>query len=487
MQWETYTDSRAAGCGKMKKKRFSITADMFNNKYLTALMDFAAFISPAKTVDEQKIREADRKLIAEGELGEPIKKPSANLGGRLDRDRILTAATLFGDRPRVTEQDIKLIADAGFDFLINGNNGEYEKQVFDWCEKYGLAAIGSEVHEYLADKGIDISSAYEDENVFSGFTPHPASVGDSLFDEPHTEIFGKVARFHRMYEKYLPGRFAFSNLFPAGAVKSQLGAKSYKEYVDRFAAAVSADYISADIYPFHPAKIINYFEMMICLETYHHVSEACRREGRDFWLYIQTQMRWFSHLYTYTTYEMIKWQYYASIAYGCRSIINASYNPVWGNDAIGIIDFDGNLTEQYLYVKRVNAEIVKLSPVIKDYRSLGVCLYKGKKLNPHFILALPKQNASNKLSGFSGINAVKSIESESTVLAGYFTNAESKNAVMLVNCRNIYDPYASQKITVRLTQKHTVSIYEHGELTRTENTDVLTVQPGSCDGIFITF
>lgn len=470
----------------MKKKRFSITADIFDNKYLTGLMDFAAFISPAKTVDEQAIRAADRKLIAEGKLGEPIQKPSANLGGKLDRDKILTATTLFGDRPKVTERDIKLMADAGFDFIINGNGGEYAEQIFNWCEKYGLAAIGSEVHGYLAENKTDIQSADENTDIFSKFKPHPASVGDSLFDEPHTENFSKVAKFHRIYEKYLPGRFAFSNLLPAGAVKSQMGARSYREYVDRFAAEVSADYLSVDIYPFHPAKIINVVEMMICLETYYHISEACRREGRDFWLYIQTQMRWFSHLYTYTTFEMIKWQYYASLAYGCRSIINASYNPVWGNDAIGIIDYDGNLTEQYLYVKRVNAEIVKLSPVIKDYRSLGVCLFKGRKNNPHFMLALPKQNENNKRAGFDGIEAVKSIESESTVLAGYFKNAEVKNALMLVNCRDLYDPYASQTVTVRLMKKYTVSVYEHGELTRTETADVLTVQPGSCDGIFIT-
>lgn len=240
----------------MKKKRFTITADIFDNKYLTALMDFAAFISPAKTKDERIIREADRRLIAEGRLGEPIKKPSANLGGRLDRDKILTATTLFGDRPRVTERDIKLIADAGMDFIINGNGGEYAKQIFDWCEKYGLAAIGCEAGEYLADKKIDIMSAREEENIFSGFTPHPASVGDSLFDEPHTENFNKVAKYHRMYERYLPGRLPFSNLFPAGAVKSQLGADSYKEYVDRFASEVRADYLSADIYPFHPSKIL---------------------------------------------------------------------------------------------------------------------------------------------------------------------------------------------------------------------------------------
>lgn len=470
----------------MSKKKFTITADLFDNKYLTALMDFAEKISPAKTNNEQAIRAADKKLIAEGRLGEPIERKPANIGGRLDRDRILTSTTLFGDRPKVTENDIKLIADAGFDFIINGNQGEYGKQILDWCEKYNIAVIGDEIREHLAKNEINADSADENTDIFADFKSHPASVGDCWHDEPHASDFGKVGHFHKIYSKFLPERFIFSNLLPAGAVKAALGTKTYKEYVDGFSDMVKSDYLSVDIYPFHPSTIMNIVEMMICLETYHHVSEACRRDGKDFWLYIQTQMKWFSHLYTYTTFEMIKWQYYASIAYGCRSIINASYNPVWGNDAIGIIDYDGNLTEQYLYVKRVNAEIVKLSPIIKNYRSLGVQIFKGRKNNSHFMLAVPKQNKNNKAQRFNGISSIRSVESESTVLAGYFRNAEGENAVMLVNCQNIYDPYASQRVTLKLDRNMNVRIYEYGELTKKENADEITVNMNSCDGVFIT-
>lgn len=471
----------------MGKKKFAITADIFDNKYLTSLMDFMEKISPAKTKNEQAIRKADRKLVADGKLGNPIEKPSANINGRLDRNRILTATTIFGSRPEVTENDIKFIADAGFDFIINGNAGEYGKQILEWCGKYDVAVIGEEVREYLEKNKIDVNEADITENIFKDFSPHYSSVGDCCRDEPHTSDFAEVEKFHKIYQKYLPERFIFSNLLPACAVKSAWGADTYKEYVDKFSAEVDTDYLSVDIYPFHPSKIMNVYEMMKCLETYYHISEACRRDKKDFWLYIQTQMKWFSHVYTYTTFEMIKWQYYASIAYGCRSIINASYNPVWGNDAIGIIDYNGNLTEQYLYVKRINNEIVKLSPIIRDYSSLGVQIFKGRKNNPHFSLAVPKQNKNNKIIKFNGIPRVRSIESESTVLAGYFRNSKKKNAVMLVNCRDIYNPYASQNITLKLTSRTKVGIYEHGELTRTEESYEITVNAGSCDGIFITF
>lgn len=469
----------------MGKKRFTITDDMFNNKYLTALMDFMEKLSPAKTKNEQAIRAADRKLISEGKLGEPIEKPTANINGRLDRNRILTATTLFGNKPMVTESDIKLIADAGFDFIISENRGEYEKQILDWCEKYDVAVIGSEIREFISNNKIDVDSLNENENIFENFKPHPASVGDGFCDEPHISAFSRIAKFHRIYEKYLPQRFVFSNLFPSCAVKSAMGTKTYKEYIDSFSKEVKSDYISVDIYPFHPSKLMNQFEMMKCLETYHTVGNACRRDGKDFWLYIQTQMKWFSHIYTFTTFEMIKWQYYASIAYGCKSVINASYNPVWGNDAIGIIDYNGKLTEQYLYVKRINKEIVNLSPVIKDFKSVGVSVYKGRRNNPHFALAAMMQNKNNKLARFNGIPNVKNIESESTVLAGFFENSQGKNAVMLVNCKDIYNPYASQYIVLKLYKKAKVRIYEHGELKREETSYEITVNAGSCDGVFI--
>lgn len=471
----------------MEKKKFTITADIFDNKYLTSLMDFMEKISPAKTKNEQIIRASDRKLIAQGKLGEPINKPSANINGKLDRNRILTATTIFGSRPEVAENDIKLIADAGFDFIINGNAGEYGNQILEWCGKYDVAVIGDEVREYLGKNKIDVNSVEENENVFRDYKPHSASVGDCWHDEPHASDFGKVEKFHKLYNKYLPGRFVFSNLLPACAVKAAWGTDTYKEYVDKFSAEVYSDYLSVDIYPFHPSKIMNKYEMMKCLETYHHISEACRRDKKDFWLYIQTQMKWFSHVYTYTTFEMIKWQYYASIAYGCRSIISASYNPVWGNDAIGIIDYNGNLTEQYLYVKRMNKEIASLSPVISNFRSIGVQIFKGRKNNPHFSFAVPKQNKNNKILKFNGIPKVRAIESESTVLAGYFGDSDGRNAVILVNCRDIYNPYASQRITLKLTERTKMSIYEHGIFSREENAYEITVNAGSCDGIFITF
>ena len=133
----------------------------------------------------------------------------------------------------------------------------------------------------------------------------------------------------------------------------------------------------------------------------------------------------------------------------------------------------------------VTLEQIRQVPLVKGVITTLYDTYPGQVWEDSAIRKL-KNTVEDAGLKISGIESVKSIESESTVLVGYFANAEEKNALMIVNCRNIYDPYASQKVTIRLNKKTAVNVYEHGELTRTENTDVLTVQPGSCDGIFIT-
>jgi len=468
----------------MKKKRIQITADIFNSKPLTNLMDVLSFISPAKTVNEEKIRSADREKIRQKNYGKAIERTPTNINGVLDRNRILLGVSLFGDVPKIKEDDIKLISEGGFDFVLSLNGGDYGRQILDWCDKYNLSVISTECTDSLSG---DIRTLDYSKNIFENFTPHKASVGDNCWDEPAVENFPFIAKFHKAYKEHFPDRFLFTNLLPGIDFEGMLGVKTYREYLDRFSKTVDTDYISADIYPFHPIKFLNKFEMAICLHTYHCIGEICRKQNKDFWLYIQAQGKWFSHLYTMTTCEMIKWQTYTALCYGTRSLIYVSYNPVWGNDAVGFVDYDGNLTEQYLYARRINEEIQKLSPVLKDYRSIGVEFVKSKKHNPHFIFGEIKQKKNNRTDGFSGIKKVKNIQSEDTAIAGYFENKNGGNALMLVNCKNIYSPYASQNITVEFDGEVSLRVYKKGELSEEKITSKITVNSDSCDGIFITF
>ena len=311
-------------------------------------------------------------------------------------------------------------------------------------------------------------------------------MGDHGWDEPHTSRFALINEFEQAYRKALPGQFLFNNLFPDGAFKSQMGADSYKEYVDRWAETVQSDYISLDHYPFYCSSLFNRIGFRIALNTYDSVGAACRRTGRDYWIYTQTQGNWFAHMYLRVTFQQVKWQIYAALCYGARSVIQVAYTPVWGNDAYGMIDRQGRLTEQYLYAKRINAEVQKLSPVLWPYRNLGVLCAEAAAENPDFSLAVRQQQKSNAAQGFSGVPEVRRVRSESTALVGYFENAAGGRALLAVNCRDLFDAAAAQFVTVDLNGFFRVRVYQKGELVSDDRRSVLRLRLDSCDGAFVT-
>lgn len=457
-----------------------IMRDPFNHPSMIAVMDAAAKLAPNTSENEAAIREADRAAVARGDLGAPVLHEPGLVNGKLNRGKILMGTPVSDVEGSVlTEKDYEYIRDAGFDFVICWAGGEFRGFALDECLKNGIAVI-------TGNPGLPAISENNKPWDFSGYQKHPAQVGDHGCDEPNTSAFALINEYEQAYRKALQGQFLFNNLFPDGTMKGLLGADSYKEYVDRWAETVQSDYISLDHYPFYSTKLINRIGFRLSLNTYDCVGAACRRTGRDFWIYTQTQGNWFAHLYLRVTYEQVKWQVYTALCYGARSVIQVAYTPVWGNDAYGMIDREGNLTEQYLYARRINAEVQKLSPVLTPYRSLGVLCADAAKENPDLALAVRQQRKSSAAQGFTGIPEVRGIRSGSTALIGFFENAQGDRALMIVNCRDLFDAAASQFVTVDLNGAYRARVYRKGELTSDEVRIVLRLELGSCDGAFIT-
>lgn len=457
-----------------------IMNDPFNHPAMIAVMDAAAKIRPNTSKNEALIRERDRVCTAHGECGGPVAHTPGLTDGRLNRGKILMGTAVSdGEGNTLTEKDFAYIRDAGFDFVICWGSAEFRDFTLEECLKNGIAVIA-------ANPGLPGFTENARPWDFSGCQKHPAQVGDLGWDEPNASKFALISAYTQAYRQALPERFLFNNLFPDGTMKSLLGAKSYGEYVQKWADTVDADYISLDHYPFYSTALMNKTGFRIALNTYDCIGDACRRTGRDFWIYTQTQGDWFAHLYLRVTFEQVKWQVYTALCYGARSIIQVAYTPVWGNDAYGMIDKQGNLTEQYLYARRINAEIQKLSPVLTAYRSLGVLCAEAAKENPDFSRAVKQQRESSRARGFSGIPEVLSVRSESTALIGFFENAEGKKAVMAVNCRDLFDPGAAQSVTVDLNGSHRVCVYQQGEMISDARRSIVRLQLDSCDGVFFT-
>ncbi len=457
-----------------------------NKLNLKPVIGFFSKHFSAASQNEDMIRITDKAKVSSGDFGEQTVKEPPIIDGSLNRGKLLIGTTIFYDDQNIDEEDIKLIADGGFDFLISESGDDFQRMLIEYCEKYGVALIskdkslpsGSEIPQALA-RGM---------NLFADYEHHPVRVGDTAGDEPHASLFPAMGEYYKLFSERFPEQFLFSNLFPAGTVSKRLGTKTYKEYVSEFVKKVPSDFISLDEYPFFSLSFLKRMAFSLCLETYDIVACACRENNRDFWLYLQTQGNWFDRIYSLPTYEQIKWQVYTALSYGAKCLMHISYTPVWGSDAYAMIDKKGNVTEQYLYAKRINGELNNLSPVFMRYRNLGVLPSIAKKETGYLKRAFSAQKKSSAQKGFSGIECVEKIRSDYSALTGYFAGNNGKGyALMLVNCRDLYTPEAGQEINVHLKYPCTVTVYKNGTVFEIkEACKNITVTLESCEGAFVT-
>src|SRR3954471_19584501 len=124
------------------------------------------------------------------------------------------------------------------------------------CEKLGLRAIvypdnslGLTKPAHLSDEQIDKAVRALAEETRNS----PACVGYYIRDEPGASQFTYLGKIVSAIRRHAPGKLAYINLFPSYATagepgKSQLEAKSFTEYLERYVAEVKPDFLSYDNY-----------------------------------------------------------------------------------------------------------------------------------------------------------------------------------------------------------------------------------------------
>lgn len=435
---------------------------------------------------EEQTRAADKAQAISGNFGPPVLKEPSVAAGSLNRGKLLIGTTIFYEDSNIDDEDVRLIADGGFDFIINENTGEYQRMLADACEKYAIALISRD--ESLPNGSGILDALASGKDLFADYAAHPARIGDTAFDEPHTRFFDAMGEYYRLYKKSFPDKFLFYNLFPAGTSAKKLGAKNYKEHIAEYVKKVPSDFISLDEYPFFSISLLKRMAFAICLHTYDTVAAACRENNRDFWLYLQTQGNWFDLIYALPTFEQIRWQAYTALAYGAKCLMHVAYSPVWGTQAYAMIDKRGNVTEQYLYAKRINEELASLSPVYMRYKSLGVLPAIARKETGCMKSAMKRQRKSAAAKGFSGFACVRSVTAQYSAIAGYFAGTrEGSGALMIVNCAGLYNPGTQQEIVAALRVPCKITVYRKGKPEEPAILqDSLTVKLACGEGVFIT-
>jgi hypothetical protein len=202
---------------------------------------------------------------------------------------------------------------------------------------------------------------------------HPALVGYFLADEPNRNSFHHIDELARRIQAVDNQHFCYVNLYPNYASPEQLGASTYREYVQLFLKEIPVPLLSFDHYPI---RVNASGVRSLNSEWYENleiISDEARKAGIPFWAFALTT----SHEpYPIPTLADLRLQVYSNLAYGAQGIQYFTYwtpQPGTWDFHDGPIDYDTQQkTETWYIVQQMSKEIKALSNVFLGAQVLQV-------------------------------------------------------------------------------------------------------------------
>ena len=300
-----------------------------------------------------------------------------------------------------------------------------DPQNYSICKKLGLSVIVSRAPHLTPSDWMKFSDEEIDDYVKKMVNKagrHKTIIGYYLCDEPSALAFPALAKAVAAVKKYAPGKLAVINLYPNYATiwkmnktKSQLGTKTYTEYLERFVNEVKPNVISYDNYMVElsmdlddPKKTESYFTNLL------EVRRIALKNHIPFWNVVSSnQIRPFT---TIPSPANLALQAYTSLAAGAGGIRwytyhgqRYGYNP---------LDKQENRTLTWRYLQEINRQLSILGPVIKNLSSTGV----------YFTFPAPEAS----LAVLPG-KWVQKVETTVPMMIGEFKSINDTNYVMVVN------------------------------------------------------
>jgi len=300
-----------------------------------------------------------------------------------------------------------------------------DPQNYSLCEKLGLSVIVSRGPHLFGDEWLKLSDGEIDTYVremVKKAGKSKAIIGYYICDEPSVFAFPALAKAVAAVKKYAPGKLAYINLYPNYAtlwqmdqIKSQLGTKTYTEYLERFVNEVKPQVISYDNYMVefsmdleNKEKAAGYFTNMV------EVRRIASKYNLSFFNIVSSnQIRPFT---TIPSLANLAFQAYTTLAAGAGGVIWYTYHgQAYGYNPL---DKNENKTLVWRYLQEINRQLSILGPLIKQLKSTGV-YFTSPAPDPSLPL----------LPG----NWVEKIRAETPMMVGEFESQNRTKYVMVVN------------------------------------------------------
>lgn len=382
--------------------------------------------------------EGEIRAAPVGQSGRPATSPgTTGAGSREDLFPILPWSPVHGWRPPYGNPRHGVESMAECNFTVAGFARPEDLAI---CERLGLVAIMAPFDDetpwkrpwrVLSDQEIDqrVKTMVEQAGNSS------AVMGYFIVDEPGTREFPALAKAVAAVKRYAPGKLAYINLFPGYATigapdKSQLGAASFTEYLERYVTEVKPQFISYDNYMIQYSDDLldtgrgkSYFADLL------EVRRVALKHDLPFWNIVPS-----NQIRKYTTIPSpanMMLQAYTTLAAGGRGL---SWYTYYGGSgprpgyAYAPIDHTGNKTETWGYLQLVNHQIKTLGPIMNRLKSTDV-FFDGPGL-PDSLPLLPGRIIKEVQSTVSPRSFAKTAL---PVMIGEFTDDSGGDHVMIVN------------------------------------------------------
>lgn len=264
------------------------------------------------------------------------------------------------------------------------------------------------------------------ESMINRFKTHPAVCGWHICDEPSVRDASKV-KFMKDFVESLDDRPVYVNLHPLASPEG-MGAPTYYDYVNTLADYLDFDFISFDIYPVLPGRIMPAWHM--CLRV---VSEAAKRRGIPFWAFAAScWINLEALVRERPNQHNLKLQIYTNLAYGAQTVEYFTIQDYGGTD-FAPITRDGEWTRAYDYLKEANLEMQKRAYVfkgsdIKKVRQIGPDTPHDTVLSQH---ELPAEIGEIVTGWSATVSFVENNGSEYIAVVNNYWNIEQQIYVKL--------------------------------------------------------
>lgn len=404
---------------------------------------------------------------------------------RMDRNRLNIGAYILRPYAR-TEAHVKDVADCGIDFIVCMDN---DRPTLDLFHKYDLGAVVTGVLPGWwggdggnAGKLAETNPMEKYEAAAASFVDHPAVWGMDVGDEPSALDFPYYGKVIDYVNRAFPNQFAYLNLYPnyasvsqnnATETVNQLGTATYAEHIQRYCECVPSDYLCYDFY-LYSINVTKHYENL------RVVANACRNTGRSMWIVLQVNSNkpaeWMSE-------NNLRFQAYTSMAFGAENIIWACYTAGWWHNQV--VDENGEKTQQYDKLKKINAEIRAMANEYMKYRRVSTH-FVGFEGHPD--MAAVKQEAIPSLS--TGVFFDVKADNGAPLVIGEMVNRNADGSVALMICA-ADDPHETEpkeyNITFRAPDRCVRALGRDGYKVVTHLGDgIYAVAVKSNEGVLIT-